>query len=182
MRVKGCLIAFLITTAVFVLVGFGISRLYHQATEDFPDYARHEAVYEQYGELIGALQESIDVSQSRYDLAARLEKLQLPEQAAYLILTSEAADGFGEETMEVLEKTQVTSKSYTIMNGTGYGKLNGKPVVVISLPVNRHGVDDLYLFLYRPERVPAENAGDVTGAAPSRARTLQPADETQPSK
>lgn len=148
---KGCLIATLIIVVAVALAALGFYGIYTSVTEDFPEYATREVVYARHGDLIKQVQSSIDASESKYDLAARLEKIRSPEELLYLTLTTETAGSFDDEKMEIIEKLDVSSSSYTIVNGTGYGKLNDIAVIVINLPVGRHSVEDLHIFIkYEP--------------------------------
>lgn len=136
--------------AVFAVIGLGAFKLFQNfasAVDNFPEYAKKEAVYRQYGPLIGDVQAAIDASESMHDLAARLEKLQLPDELLYLALIKETSSSFDEDKLEIVERIDVRSSSYTLIDGTGHGKLNDLPVIVIELPVNRHSIEECLIYL-----------------------------------
>lgn len=147
---NGCLRAAFVLVGVFALIGFGVFKLFQSFTssiEDFPEYARRDVVYAHYGSLIDEIQAAIKASESMHDLAARLEKTPMPDELLYLTLTKETSDVFEKEKLEVVERSDVQSTSYTLINDTGHGKLNDLPVIVIKLPVNRHSIEDCFIYL-----------------------------------
>lgn len=152
---KGCLGAALALVLVFAAIGLGIFKLFQEVTtsvDDFPDYAKREAVYAQYGTLIDDVETAIDESESMHDLAARLEKLSAPEELLYLKLTKESDDLFDREKLEIVEKFDVMSYRQTIIDGTGHGHLNDVPVIVINLPVNRHSIEECFIYLQSDQK------------------------------
>lgn len=146
---KGCLVLGLAGAVLFALIGLGAFKMlqsFKSATENFPQYAKRDAVYARYGSLIEAIEANIEASESMHDLAARLEKLNAPDELLYLTLTREG-DSFDKEKLEIVERMEVTSNSYTLINDTGHGKINGKRVIVIRLPVNRWSLEECFVYL-----------------------------------
>lgn len=166
---NGCLKAVLAGLVIILLLGLGAFKLFQNfssSVDSFPDYAKRDVVYSQYGPLIERVQSAIEASESMYDLAARLEKIPVPDELLYLTLTKEGAS-FDDDKIEIVDKLDVRSSSYTLIGNTGYGRLNDLPVIVIELPVNRHSIEDCLIYLRRhpsgsaPERdevEPAETA------------------------
>lgn len=155
---KGCLGVGLVIAAILALIGFGAVKLFQGAifsVENFPEYAEKDAVYARYGSFIEEVQTTIDASQSMHDLAARLEKISMPEELVYLTLIKEDGDPFDSDDLEIVKKFDVKSKQHTIINGTGYGKLNDVPVIVINVPVNRHSIEESYIYLRHDEPAPS---------------------------
>lgn len=161
---KGCLKAAFVVVAVFAVIGLGAFKLFQNfasAVDDFPEYAKKEAVYRQYGPFIADVQAAIDASESMHDLAARLENLQLPDELLYLALTKETSNSFDEDKLEIVERINVSSSSYMLVEGTGHGKLNDLPVIVIELPVNRHSIEDCFIYLrHDPSQKPPKPEQD----------------------
>lgn len=153
---KGCLMAALVLVAVVSLIGLGAFKLFQNftsAVDDFPEYAKKETVYRQYGTFIGKVQAAIDESQTMHDLAARLEKVELPDELLYLTLIKEASNSFDQDKLEIVERVEVSSSAYTLINGSGHGTINDMPVIVIQLPVDRHSIEECLIYLrYNPSR------------------------------
>ena len=147
---KGCLSVGLILAVVFTMLGLGAYKLFQHftdAVENFPEYAKKGAVYTRHGDLIAEVEANVAESQSMYDLAARLEKMTLPDEVVYLTLTQTTEDSFTDNKIDVVKTLEITSKSQTMIDGTGFGKLNGIPVIVIRLPVNRHSIEDCFIYI-----------------------------------
>lgn len=153
---KGCLgIGLVIAAVILTLLGLGAFKLYQgytAAIDEFPEYARRDVVYAHYNSLIESVNEIIDESQSMHDLAARLEKLTVPDELVYLTLTKQTDHSFDNDKLEIVEKFPVRSSSHTLINGTGLGKLNDVAVIVINLPVNRHSIEDCFMYLRYDKR------------------------------
>lgn len=147
---KGCLSVGLILAVIFAMLGLGAYKLFQHftdAVDDFPEYAKKDTVYKRHGELIAEIEAIISGSQSMYDLAARLEKMTLPDEIVYLTLIKITEDSFTDNKIDVVKTLEITSRSQTIIDGTGFGKLNGIPVTVIRLPVNRHSIEDCFIYI-----------------------------------
>lgn len=149
---KGCLRLTFVLLAVFGLIGLGAFKLFQNlasSVENFPEYAKRDVVYAQYGLLIADVNEAIEAAESMHDLAARLEKLTVPDELLYLMLTKQTSDSFQKEKIEIVERINVRSSGYTLVDDTGHGTLNDLPVIVIKLPVDRHSIEDCFIYLRR---------------------------------
>lgn len=135
---KGCLIA--ATLSVLVLLGsmsFCSYSLY-RGYENFPEYAKKDAVYEKYKGLLKKIDECVVRSDTVLSLAANLEKTVTQEEVVYLALVKseddDSSDGDG-DTIEIIRKYKGGVTSSSVLNGTGYGKIDGRNILIIEYDI-----------------------------------------------
>ncbi len=152
---KGCIIAVIVVACVmlffgsiFALLGLGI----YKGVKNMPAYAKREVVYKQYADFLAAIDQAKEESTSQIDLAARLEKLEMPSEILFMGLQTEN-DSVSDVSIEVVKKTSWSSKSSMIINGAGYGKIDGKEILIIEYSIDKHNIEDCIMFL----EPPAEN-------------------------
>jgi len=124
------------TLCVFALFTQAILAMF----TNFPEHAEREVVYEKYKELLTSIDTCVADSDSVLSLAAKLEKIEKPNELLYLALEQESigSDSFDddEEVIEITRRFQGECTARFIKNGSGYGQLNGKPIIIIEYGIN----------------------------------------------
>ncbi len=157
---KGCIIATIIIACVFVffggilgLIGLGIYR----GVKNIPPYANREVVYKDYAEFLAAIDQAKQESTSQLDLAARLEKIEMPPELLFMGLQTEN-DSVSDVSIEIVKNIDWSSKSTMIINGAGYGKLDGNEILIIEYNIDKYKIEDCIIFL----RPPTESSASDT--------------------
>ena len=128
-----------LTTAGIIWGGQQLYRVYR----NFPDYAKREVVYAKYAPLLQDIDEAVEQSRSVNDLEANLRKIDAPENLAYLGLE----DDNNFET-DLIGSTG--SVSTFVINGSGYGQINGRDIVIIHYDVDKFSeVEDCIIYLWK---------------------------------
>lgn len=151
---KGCLIVLGCVVAAVILVCCGIAYYVYSTYANFPEYAKREVVYKKYEALLDAIDETVKKSNSILDLAANLEKIDMPDELIYLALEKTGKGNLGAEKdlLEILKKFKDGSVSRMIMNGAGYGRVDGREVIIIEYEIkNFDGIDQCILYLKHTE-------------------------------
>ena len=108
--------------------------------ENFPEHTEREVVYEKYKDLLASIDTCVADSDGVYSLTANLEKIEKPNELLYLALGQESlgSDLFDEEenVIEITRRFQGECTARFIKNGSGYGQLNGKPIIIIEYGIN----------------------------------------------
>ncbi len=124
------------TLCVFALFTQAILAMF----TNFPEHAEREVVYEKYKELLASIDTCAADSYSVLSLAAKLEKIEKPKELLLLALAKEepfSSDLFDEENwIGVTKRVEGECTARFIINGSGYGQLNGKPIIIIEYDIN----------------------------------------------
>lgn len=129
----------------------------YQGNKNFPAYAEKAVLHKQYSNLITDIETSINESDTALSLAAKLEKIALPEEVIYLTLEKVSDSNFDKDNkhIDIIKKFGDSgSKSTTIINGTGYGRINGDDIVIISQPIEKIATLESYLIYLKHEPKP----------------------------
>lgn len=145
MKVLPILLVLLLITGGIVKCGHSI----YSAVENFPEEAKKENLYRRYEVLIRALDTAIDTNNTKFSLAASLEKIDYPPEIVLVALTEKNADPL--TIRSNLRNSNPTSTHSFIMNGTGYGTVNGQSVWIIDHPLNKCGYDTIKVYLRRED-------------------------------
>ena len=126
---------------LFALFTQAILTIFTTAFTNFPEHVEREVVYEKYKGLLASIDTCVADSDSVYSLAANLEKIEKPNELLYLALEQESigTDSFDDDEEDVIEITRRFQGECTarfIINGSGYGQLNGKPIIIIEYGIN----------------------------------------------
>ncbi len=125
---------------VFALFTQAILTMFTTAFTNFPEHVEREVVYEKYKGLLASIDTCVADSDSVYSLAANLEKIEKPNELLYLALEQESigTDSFDDEedVIEITRRFQGECTARFIINGSGYGQLNGKPIIIIEYDIN----------------------------------------------
>jgi hypothetical protein len=121
-------------------VGFLAYRIY-QGYRSFPEYAKREVTYAKYDELLESIDDCIDTNDTALSLAACLETIEGPEELIYLSLERKVENRFShdrERKIEIMNKCEDRRVfSETVINGSGYGSINGRRIIVIKYDVEK---------------------------------------------
>jgi len=124
------------TLCVFALFTQAILAMF----TNFPEHAEREVVYEKYKELLASIDTCAADSYSVLSLAAKLEKIEKPKELLLLALAKEepfSSDLFDEENwIGVTKRVEGECTARFMRNGSGYGQLNGKPIIIIEYDIN----------------------------------------------
>ena len=133
----GCGAVLLLSFIVMGILGFVI----YKSHQNFPEYAKSEVVYKKYDHLIKQIDDNIMKSDTALSLASNLEKMQLPNNLIYLALEkTKDNDDFGHNDKNIIEiiKTQDhSSRSTTIINGSGYGTIGNTKILIIDYEIEK---------------------------------------------
>lgn len=141
----------LIVALLAILVGAIATGVYF-IEKDFPDYARKDVVYAAYTDFLGAVDTAVAESDSMLSLAARLEKLERPEELIYLALEKSDADDFGygdTERLEIVKSFEDGTFRSTLINGTGHGRVNGRNIVIIEHDIDAFELEHCVIYMER---------------------------------
>ena len=152
---RGMALTGLITGYIFGIGILCVLALFTQAIlamfTNFPEHAEREVVYEKYKELLVSIDTCVADSDSVLSLAANLEKIEKPTELLYLALEQESigSDPFDEEenVIEITRRFQGECTARFIKNGSGYGQLNGKPIIIIEYGINFPDVKNCTIYL-----------------------------------
>jgi len=87
------------------------------------DQPRIDATVAKHQLLIESIENIIATEDSKFQVAAKLEKLDLPEDVLYLALSNDVEHKFEPEVTEILRRIDWNSHSISTFNGTGQGTL-----------------------------------------------------------
>ncbi|MDD7986693.1 hypothetical protein PQO01_17225 [Lentisphaera marina] len=130
----------IITTIFFIMAGacaFGI----YKSHKNFPEYAKKDVLYTKYKDYLSEIDHELQESSSALDFAARLEKLNHPDEVIYLCIEKERDihdHSNKSDEIEIIKKFESGSKSTYTSNGTGYGSINDQDIVII-----RHDISSI---------------------------------------
>ncbi|MCM8535116.1 MAG: hypothetical protein NE334_04200 [Lentisphaeraceae bacterium] len=132
---------------LFLLVG-GCAFSVYKSYKNFPDYAQKEVVYKKYDEFLDSLDTSIKKSSSVLDLAAKIEKLNFPSNILYVGLEKDVEIG-EEDMLDIVKKYKKDGyKSVFTKEGTGYGTISGKDIIVIHYPIDKYkDIENCVIYL-----------------------------------
>ncbi len=136
-------VVFIVLTVMILLVGKCSHSVYKSISEDlenFPEYAKKEVIYKKYSNLLASIDNAAKQSDSYLSFAAKLEKIEKPDEMIYFFLDSK------NESRALLKKFKGMRTSRLLINGTGYGQVDGQNIVIIDYPVNQHGVKNCLMY------------------------------------
>ena len=141
---RGMALTGVISGYVFGIGALCLFALFTQAIltmfTNFPEHAEREVVYEKYKELLASIDTCVADSDSVLSLAAKLEKIEKPKELLLLALAKEepfSSDLFDEENwIGVTKRVEGECTARFMRNGSGYGQLNGKPIIIIEYDIN----------------------------------------------
>ncbi|EDM26800.1 hypothetical protein LNTAR_06129 [Lentisphaera araneosa HTCC2155] len=128
-----------ITMTVFFIMAGACAYSVYKSHKNFPEYAKKEFLYEKYKDYLNSIDQELASSTSLLDFAAKIEKLEHPEEVIYLCLEKESDfDNHSNDNdeIEIIKKFESGSKSTYTSNGTGYGRINGQNIVIIKHDVS----------------------------------------------
>jgi hypothetical protein len=118
----------------------GVYTSVSEGFENFPGYAKKEVMYKKYNNLLSSIDEAVKQSDSYLSLAAKLEKIKKPDELIYFFLKSK------NESRALVKKFKGSRSSKVLINGTGYGQVDGQHIVIIDYPVNQYGVKSCLMY------------------------------------
>ena len=158
-------ILFIILTIMILLVGKCSHSVYTSVSkgfENFPEYAKKDVIYQKYNALLSSIDKAVEQSDSYLSLAAKLEKMPKPDDLIYFSIEKKQSKNFDNAQRIVLvKKIKGTRISKILINGTGYGQVDGQNILVIDYPVNQYDVKSCLIYFVDKQAKNSE-AGENT--------------------
>jgi len=79
-----------ITMTIFFIMAGACAYSVYKSHKNFPEYAKKELLYEKYKNYLNSIDQELASSTSLLDFAAKIEKLEHPEEVIYLCLEKES--------------------------------------------------------------------------------------------
>ena len=147
---KPIYILFIILTVMILLVGKCSHSVYTNVSkgfENFPEYAKKDVIYRKYNALLASIDKAVEQSDSYLSLAAKLEKLPKPDDVIYFSIERHQANSLDDtERMVLIKKIKAGNISKILINGTGYGQVDGQNILIIDYPVNQYNVKSCLVY------------------------------------
>ena len=131
--IKGCLIAAAVAFAVFVGAGAYLWAQRDAIVQGFqdavqlPDHGKPEYIKPRHGRLFATIDAAAQQATSKFEFAAAVEKLELPEEVVYL--------GFkaGSGTTDIVKRKEWNGHNTLVWNNYGAGslKVNGDNIEIM---------------------------------------------------
>ena len=146
----GTIIGFTFLALLVLLMGKCSVGMY-QGFKDFPEYAKKEVLHVKYKDLLKSIDKAVETSDSYFSFVANVEKIEKPNDLIYFALNkNETKKGMTTtdlvEIVNKLKKSNSTSTSKVLINGTGYRQFNGQNTVIIEYAINKHDVKDCVMY------------------------------------
>jgi len=132
---------------------------------NFPEHAKRKVVYEKYKDLLVSIDTCVADSDSVYSLAANLKKIEKPNELLYFAFEQESwsndlFDDDAEEMIEITRRFQGECTDRVVKKGSGYGQLNGKPIIIIEYAINFPDVKYFIIYLQDSNESSSHHKGE----------------------
>jgi hypothetical protein len=141
----GCSVAALVLLLFIGAMGI----LFYVSFKNFPDRASKEVLHEKHSNYLGEIDQLILESDSHLSLAAKLEKIDRPENIVFLGLEMEGSELHNDKNIiNIFNQLESdSSQSRTIINGCGYGSYGHQDVLIIEYPLEKfEQVESLLIY------------------------------------
>ncbi len=168
--IKGCLISAAVAFAIVVGAGVYLWTKKDAIVQgikevvELPDHGKEDFIKPRYGDLFAKIDEAANGASTRFEFAAAVEKLKLPEVVVYV--------GFkaGAGATDIVKRKEWNGRNTLVMNGYGAGNLNLDGTTIEIMIYENPGpwtyMDGYVVYLeHKPEASPAQAEPSSTSAS-----------------